>query len=665
MQKLLVLAMTLFVVHVQGREIFVSPSGNDDGAGTIDHPFATIVRARDETRKIPRDDSGPIFITLRGGRYELHEPLTFGPEDSGTARSPLVVRAYQSEKPILSGGRLVTGWKAGELYKTPVWYAQLSDPLPKSIRAIWVNGEFRHVAHSPNSGYFHVAALPDQMKEWDQGQTRFNFKDGDLPTANLGPDARVVTMTRWVESHLPIASVDVRQHLFNFNARNTFRLDVNDPYYIENSIVLLDQPGEWYFDRATRTLFYAPMPDEQINNAEVIAPMLEQVMILKGNPEKNEPIRHVEFQGITFSHTGWDFTFSQTTQPTKNVGGFSQASIPIPAAVHGDGLGDCAFEHCNFEHIGDWALELARGCQSNRVDRCRFGDLGAGGIKLGEGGIREKTADQSFANRITNCTLHDGGNIFHSAVALWVGQSFNNTIARNEISDFFYSGISLGWSWGYGPSLNRGNVVEENHVHHIGTKSNNPEPILSDMGGIYILGARDGTVVRRNTFHDIAGIHYGGWGIYLDEGSSNVLVEQNLVYRTTHGGFHLHYGKDNIVRNNIFAFGRDWELQHSRPEDHNGFMFTRNIVIGESPKMLSGADGTPGATNSEHDHNVYWCTKSTQLTFAGKTWDEWRAMGKDKDSIIADPQFVDPAHDDFRPSENSPALKVGFVPWLK
>jgi parallel beta-helix repeat protein len=665
MQKVLAVVFTLFAMHIYGREVFVSPTGDDNAAGTIDHPFATLTRAQAATRSISRDDAGPIFITLRGGRYELHEPIVFEPQDSGTARSPLIVRAYRDEKPVLSGGRQVTGWKTGELYNTPIWYAHVSEPLPKSIRQIWVNGEFRHVARSPNSGYLHVAALPDQMKEWDQGQTRFNFKDGDLPTANLGPDARVVTMTRWVESHLPIASVDVRQHLFNFNARNMFRLDGNDPYYIENSIVLLDEPGEWYFDRAQRTLFYAPKPGEDIRTTEVIVPMLEQVMLLKGNPEKNETIHHVEFQGITFSHTGWDFTFSQTTQPTKNVGGFSQASIPIPAAVHGDGLRDCAFERCNFEHIGDWALQLARGCQSDRIDGCNFEDLGAGGIRLGEEGIREKTPEQSFANRIINCTLHDGGKVFHSAVALWVGQSFNNTIARNEISDFFYSGISLGWSWGYGASLNRGNVVEENHVHHIGTKSNSREPILSDMGGIYVLGGRDGTVIRRNTFHDIAGIHYGGWGIYLDEGSSNVLVEQNLVYRTTHGGFHLHYGQDNVVRNNIFAFGRDLQVQHTKPEDHRGFTFTRNIVISDMPRMVGGADTGPGATNDEYDHNVYWCTKSSALTFAGKTWDEWRTMKKDDGSIIADPKFIDPSNADFRLSENSPALKVGFVPWLQ
>jgi len=145
----LAVVFTLFAMHIYGREVFVSPTGDDNAAGTIDHPFATLTRAQAATRTISRDDAGPIFITLRGGRYELHEPIVFEPQDSGTARSPLIVRAYRDEKPVLSGGRQVTGWKTGQLYKTPIWYAQLSEPLPKSIHAIWVNGAFRHVARMP------------------------------------------------------------------------------------------------------------------------------------------------------------------------------------------------------------------------------------------------------------------------------------------------------------------------------------------------------------------------------------------------------------------------------------------------------------------------------------------------------------------------------------
>ena len=159
---------------------------------------------------------------------------------------------------------------------------------------------------------------------------------------------------------------------------------------------------------------------------------------------------------------------------------------------------------------------------------------------------------------------------------------------HNLIHDFYYTGISIGWTWGYGPALATNNTVELNHVHHIGVKSDGDGPILSDMGGIYTLGKQPGTTIRNNLWHDIAGIRYGGWGIYFDEGSSGILAESNVVYRTTHGGFHQHYGETNIVRNNIFAFARDHQIQRTRPEPHRSFSFVTNIVYFDSGILLTG-----------------------------------------------------------------------------
>ena len=236
----------------------------------------------------------------------------------------------------------------------------------------------------------------------------------------------------------------------------------------------------------------------------------------------------------------------------------------MPGAVWGEGLRDCVFEDCRFSHLGDYGLELTRGCQANRIVRCEFSDLGAGGLKIGETSIRDQAAEQTGGNEISDCHIHDGGKMFHSAIGIWIGQSPGNRLMHNLIHDFYYTGISIGWTWGYGPALATNNTVEFNHVHHIGVKSDGDGPILSDMGGIYTLGKQPGTTIRNNLWHDIAGIRYGGWGIYFDEGSSGILAESNVVYRTTHGGFHQHYGETNIVRNNIFAFARDQQIQRSR-----------------------------------------------------------------------------------------------------
>ncbi len=253
--------------------------------------------------------------------------------------------------------------------------------------------------------------------------------------------------------------------------------------------------------------------------------------------------------------------------------------------------------------------------------------------------------------------------MFHSAIGVWIGQSPNNRLVHNLIHDFYYTGISIGWTWGYGTALATNNLVAYNHVHHIGRKSDGDGPILSDMGGIYTLGMQPGTQVDNNLWHDIAGLQYGGWGIYFDEGSSSIVARSNVVYRTTHGGFHQHYGATNLVANNIFALARDHQLQRTRPEPHISFTFITNIVYFDTGVLLGG--------NWSNDHynmdwNTYWDArpdaKAAAMKFAGDTLEQWHARGHDVHSAIVDPLFVAPQQNDFRFKSGSPAIKGGFQP---
>jgi hypothetical protein len=301
---------------------------------------------------------------------------------------------------------------------------------------------------------------------------------------------------------------------------------------------------------------------------------------------------------------------------------------------------------------------------SNSISRCEFGDLGAGGIKIGETTIRTNPLEFTRANQIIDCRIHNGGRMFHSAIGVWIGQSPDNRIEHNLIHDFYYTGISIGWTWGYDArALASNNIVAFNHVHHIGEMSDGDGPILSDMAGIYTLGKQPGTRIINNLWHDMAATKYGGWGIYFDEGSSGILAQSNVVYRTTHGGFHQHYGETNMVFNNIFAFARDQQLQRSRQEPHVSFSFKTNIVYFDSGVLL----GSSWADEKfEMDWNDYFDarskTNSAPMKFGSVELEKWRERGHDKNSIIADPQFVAPEKNDFRLKKGSPALKPGFQP---
>jgi hypothetical protein len=660
---------------------FVAANGNDQWSGALpapkpdgtDGPFATLARGLKATRDFKQQGATPAkaapTIWVRRGSYFLNEPLVLKPEDSGLALS-----AYPGETPVVSGGRLVTGWRETTVDGKKLWAADV--PAARNgkwpFHELWVNGRRAVRARHPDKGYLAVAELPDKSSEWTKGNSRFRFREGDLKAWSTVTNAEVVVMTKWVESRLPVSGVDEKEHLVLFGKRSVFALEAGDLYYVEGALDFLDQPGEWCLDSAAGTLYYSPRSGETPDQVQVVAPVLAQVVRFEGRAEAGQWIEGVRVTGLTFSHTEWCFPQGFSTgahapvidpAPAADVGGFGQADIGVPGAVWGQGVRRCAFEECAFSNLGDYGLELGRACSENRVLRCEFADLGAGGIKIGETAIRPNAADQSRANEISHCRIHDGARMFHSAIGIWIGQSPDNRLTHNLIHDFYYTGISIGWTWGYGDARATNNTVEFNHVHHIGIKSDGDGPILSDMGGIYTLGKQPGTTIRNNLWHDMAGIRYGGWGIYFDEGSSGILAESNIVYRTTHGGFHQHYGETNIVRNNIFAFARDHQVQRSRPEDHPSFIFQTNIVYFDSGNLLGG--------NWANDHcvidwNLYFDArpdaKADTLRVGPCSLQEWRERGHDHNSIIADPLFRGPEKNDFRLQPGSPAFKIGFQP---
>lgn len=675
---LLVLGSSLAALAASAPPTFyVSPKGNDAWSGTraapgwwrSDGPFATVPRAVQAARewKQKNQGTGAPGIMLRGGLYFLEKPLVLTPEDSG-----LKLAAYKGEQPVLSGGRRIEGWKEVDISGRRLWVADVPDAKNGkwNFRELWVNGRRATRARYPNQGYLKVAELPDRTPDWFTGHSRFHFTAGDLPDWAGLTNAEVVVMNRWVESHLPIKAMDAKARQLDFGKRSVFQLATGDLYYVEGAFEALDQPGEWCLRDGT--LYYCPRPGETLKQLEAIAPKLVQVVRGEGRPDKNEFIRGLVFDGLTFSHAEWYFPSGFESgegkaevepAPKADVGGFAQAAVGVPGAVWGRGLRECVFQNCRFVSLGTYGLDLAMGCASNRVERCEFADLGAGGIKLGETGIRNTPSEQTGGTEIRDCKIHDGGRVFHSAIGIWIGQSPNNRLLHNLIHDFYYTGISIGWTWGYGPALATNNLVAYNHVHHIGRKSDGDGPILSDMGGIYTLGMQPGSRVENNLWHDIAGLQYGGWGIYFDEGSSSIIARSNVVYRTTHGGFHQHYGATNLVSNNIFAFARDHQIQRTRNEPHVSFTFATNIVYYDTGVLLGG-DWSNDRYNI--DWNIYWDArpnaKPEDMKFAGATLAQWRARGHDENSIIADPLFVAPGQNDFRLKPGSPALKMFFQP---
>jgi hypothetical protein len=692
----------------QPDDFFVSPDGNDRWSGKLpepnqgrsDGPFATIGAAQvavqklkgivfsKQSSRISAGLRGPLTVWLRGGTYRVTGPLLFAPEDSG----PVTYAAYPGEQPVIDGSQRITGWKTTTMGDAKAWVAELPDVAEGkwSFRELTVDGQRRLRPRHPREGLLRMVRVPGMPESggWETGHgyTKFVAKTGDLRNfVNLG-DVEVVYLHFWIEERSPISGYDPETETVTMCRPSRAPLYGSHgsqlaDYYLDNVYEELSEPGQWYLDRAKGLLYYIPLPGEDPATTEVSAPRTLQLLVLQGDPDNNRFVEYLRFEGMTFQNTDWrhpdpsdgaEFVpltgDARTLDSRRNHRGrhaaAGQAAADVPGVVRMEAARYCRFSRCTVQNVGWYGFEIADGSRGIAIEHCTIRHMGAGGVKVNGSSAKDPVHRRTGDHSITDNTIHAGGRVFHSAVGILLMDASNVEASHNLIYDLFYTGISCGWVWGYMENVSRYNRIEKNHIHTIG------QGVLSDMGGIYTLGVQPGTVLRGNLIHDVRMAHYGGWCIYPDEGSSHLLIENNVCYSTNDTIFHEHYGRENLVRNNIFAFGESAVLAHGRADkEHCSMRFERNVLVTDGKPIFRGGYGSSlHDRNHASDLNLLWDVSAKQLTFVegdGQTrmsFQEWKSLGHDRHSIVADPRFRDARKGDFSLRADSPVAEIGFEP---
>ncbi len=654
--------------QMKSYDLVVAPNGDDNNSGTLDAPLKTPEAAKEKLKKLKDADCGTVTVWFREGDYRLDSELKFNADDCGN----VIYRSYPNEKVVFSGGREISEWGETEINGVKAFVSDIELNSEDDYFYTLFKGEKRLSRPVwPKEGAFEIAQIEDadivSGAGTFVGYAAMYLNDGEIMDFTNPQDVLIKVMHYWFDEKLPIANVNVENNRIELARATSMTLRVGDNYVYENVREMLTEPGEWYLDRAQEKLYYIPEEGDTVENTVLFAGEAEKLVDING-------INNIKFQGIDFLRTDWCYAESDTFlaekypdnplwENIKYESAFPQAAYDQPAAVSVANASNIDFVNCVFAGLSNAGLMFGKNTTYCTARSCNFEDIGANAVFIkGERVIPATTNNIT----LTDCHISHYGRVFNNAVGVMLVDAADCELSYNEVHDGWYTGISVGWVWGYSDNPTNGIKVKNNLIYNIGNGW------LSDMGGIYTLGIQPDTVISGNVIYNVGcyggNNGYGGWGIYLDEGSSYILVEKNLVYDCSSHCFHQHYGEDNMIRNNIFAFGGEGALKISKKEDHNSLYLYNNIFVADDTVMYTLE---PTENWFIDDGNVYWDYDNKANVYSGKSMQAgerfgspiWAGRGYYNNAVFADPVFKSAADRDFTLALNSPALQTSFEAW--
>ncbi|HXG23221.1 MAG TPA: right-handed parallel beta-helix repeat-containing protein [Chthonomonadales bacterium] len=538
--------------------LFVAPNGRDTWSGRLpapngkeDGPLATLAAARDRLRqwkKQGRLQEGATVL-VRGGTYRLTRTLIFRPEDSGAPGKPIIYTAYPGETPILSGGRRITGWrKSTDL----LWTARV--PKGWYFTRLFVNDQRRTRAREPDtdnwSQWWKVVAggPPEPDAPEGMGSKQFRFPPNTLKNWPNAGDIEINCLPsfRYANFIAPLEKVDEVTSEATLKSMAYYNFRPGDPFRVENVLAALDRPGEWCVDTVSSTVYYWPLPGEDLTRAIVVAPALTELVRFQGDEAQGRFVHDITLRGFTFTHCDRHRWHERETRDEANL-------HILDSSVYLEGTEHCAIEDCRFVNVAGFGARFNLTARKNRFVRNEVVGAGCGGIQVG--GYGPGTKDVNKGHLITHNHIHHCSTDFWHAGAIDIRQSGENRIAYNLIHHMPYTAITISGAHtayfrqyrGKGPGFGRAkynfrweeipddnpltaesvkpflhgrnNIVEYNVVYEVLGR------LPEDGGALYGFGQGLGNVFRNNLVYRAHCL-----AIYLDAEFDGVLVQDNVVF---------------------------------------------------------------------------------------------------------------------------------------
>ena len=539
-----------------GEVIYVSPDGDDSNPGTLAQPLRTVAKARDLVRTKNSTMSADLTVYLRGGTYQQTSTLTLTNADSGKGGFYVKYMAYPGERPLITGGKPITGWAvsdaANNIYSASVGLA--------AFRQLYVNGVKAIRARSPNLGADGVATF-NRLSGFDANARNVQLSSTYVSSWNNPTKVEMHLMTAWGDNTLRVASITTSGNTayVKFQSpedtilfvRANPRLDQRGwgsgrVFYFENALEMLDYPGEWYLDETTSVVYYKPRTGEDMTTATVVAPMVETLLSVTGTSTLDQA-GYIWFQGLTFAHSTYlrpsqyGFLDAQAGQYNLTATADNQQTVGRPpAGVTVMNANHIHFERNLFAQMAATGLDLVSGTHDDMIIGNVFTQIGGSGISVGKFTADEATEyhipyDPIDKNEICsndtikNNYINDVTTELQGACGIACGYPRNITIEHNEVTGANFTGISVGYGWTTAKNAMTNNRINHNNVHRVAN-------LLAGGAGISTQSNQGpASEMQYNYLHDFGQspwADYSAEGLYLDEGTTGYTVAYNVMTNT-------------------------------------------------------------------------------------------------------------------------------------